>query len=114
MTTQDKLIGATLGGCQIVELLGIGGMARVYRGHQQRLGRTVAVKVLPQHYSGESSFVVRFEQEAQVMAMLHHPNIIQIYDFGEFLPDNGDPISVSSRVSKPNRSSEWPSRSKVR
>ena len=83
MTTQDKLIGATLGGCQIVELLGIGGMARVYRGHQQRLGRTVAVKVLPQHYSGESSFVVRFEQEAQVMAMLHHPNIIQIYDFGE-------------------------------
>jgi serine/threonine-protein kinase len=78
----DELIGATLGGCQLTALLGQGGMAKVYRGHQERLSRDVAVKVLPPSYVSDVSFIERFQREARAMAQLRHPNIVTIFDAG--------------------------------
>ena len=56
----DELIGAVLGHCVIDELLGQGGMARVYRGKQENLDRFVALKVLPPYYAADPAFVERF------------------------------------------------------
>lgn len=80
---QDDLVGRTLGGCQIIELLGEGGMARVYRAHQANLDRDVAVKVLPPYYAADRNFVRRFQQEAQALARFSHPNIVIIHDAGQ-------------------------------
>lgn len=80
---RDNLIGATLGHCVIEELIGEGGMARVYRARQRHLERHVAVKVLPPYYAADPAFIKRFKQEAQAMARLAHPNIIIIHDAGE-------------------------------
>jgi serine/threonine-protein kinase len=80
----DSLIGQTLGQYQIVELLGKGGMATVYRALQPSLGRSVAVKVLPPVLAGDETFVARFRREAMVVAGLAHPNILPVYDFGAF------------------------------
>lgn len=79
----DVLIGATLGGCQIMRLIGKGGMASVYHGYQPHLDREVAVKVLPPYYAADSIFVERFQREARAMARLRHPNVITIFDLGE-------------------------------
>jgi len=65
---------------RILDVLGDGGMARVFRAEDARLGRVVAVKVLHQHYLSQPEFVRRFEQEAQLAARLSHPNIVAIYD----------------------------------
>ncbi|GIW05793.1 MAG: hypothetical protein KatS3mg060_0598 [Dehalococcoidia bacterium] len=80
----DPLIGQTLGQYQIVELLGKGGMATVYRALQPALGRSVAVKVLPPVLAADETFVARFRREAMVVAGLAHPNILPVYDFGAF------------------------------
>lgn len=80
---RDNLIGATLGHCVIEELIGEGGMARVYKARQRHLERHVAVKVLPPYYAADPAFIKRFKQEAQAMARLAHPNIIIIHDAGE-------------------------------
>ncbi|HEU5438476.1 MAG TPA: protein kinase [Ktedonobacterales bacterium] len=82
----DDLIGAALGHCEIEELLGQGGMARVYRGRQASLDRVVAIKVLPPYYAADPDFVTRFELEARATARLSHPNIVIVHDAGE---DNG-------------------------
>lgn len=68
---------------QISEKVGGGGMAEVYRATDSVLGRTVAVKVLHAQYATDSDFVARFRQEAQAAANLNHPNIVNIYDWGE-------------------------------
>jgi serine/threonine protein kinase len=78
----DGLIGLTLGHCVIEELIGQGGMARVYRAYQARLDRRVAVKVLPPYYAADQNFVDRFEIESRAMARLRHPNIIIVHDAG--------------------------------
>jgi serine/threonine protein kinase len=78
----DGLIGMTLGHCVIEELIGQGGMARVYRAYQARLDRRVAVKVLPPYYAADQNFVDRFEIESRAMARLRHPNIIIVHDAG--------------------------------
>ncbi|GIW10964.1 MAG: hypothetical protein KatS3mg061_2021 [Dehalococcoidia bacterium] len=80
----DALIGQTLGQYQIVELIGRGGMATVYRGIQTALGRSVAIKVLPPLLAADEAFVARFRREAMVVAGLAHPNILPVYDFGAF------------------------------
>jgi len=78
MATQGRQV---LGGrYRILDVLGDGGMARVFRGEDTRLGRVVAVKILHQHYLSQPEFVRRFEQEAQLAARLSHPNIVAIYD----------------------------------
>ena len=78
----DNLIGMTLGHCVIEELIGQGGMARVYRAYQANLDRHVAVKVLPPYYAADPAFVERFQIESRAMAKLTHPNIIIIHDAG--------------------------------
>jgi len=81
----DLLIGVTIGdGCyRIDELIGEGGMGRVYRGEQLRLGRNVAIKVLHEGLADDGEFVRRFGREAKTLARLEHPNIVRVYDAGE-------------------------------
>jgi len=74
--------GARLGHYEIQSLLGAGGMGEVYRGHDPRLGRDVAVKILPKLFSDDPERLHRFEQEARATAALSHPNILAIYDIG--------------------------------
>ncbi len=76
------LLGSTLGHYQILEQIGLGGMATVYKAYQPGMNRLVALKVLPEHYARDPRFVKRFEREAQVVAKLEHRNIIPIYDYG--------------------------------
>lgn len=77
------LIGRTLGPYSIVEVIGVGGMATVYKARQPALQRYVALKVLHEHLARDTEFVKRFEQEARIAAALAHPNIIPIHDVGE-------------------------------
>ena len=74
--------GTKLGHYEVQSLLGAGGMGEVYRGHDPRLGRDVAVKVLPQLFSEDPERLRRFEQEARAAAALSHPNILAVYDVG--------------------------------
>jgi serine/threonine-protein kinase len=75
------LTGTRLGQYEIVERLGGGGMAVVYRSVQQPLGREVALKALSSELFQDDGFVKRFESEAKTLAKLDHPNILPIYDF---------------------------------
>ena len=74
--------GATLGPYEIIALIGAGGMGEVYRARDSRLGRDVAVKILPAQYSTDPDRLRRFEQEARAAGMLNHPAILSIYDIG--------------------------------
>ena len=74
--------GVRLGAYEIVSLIGSGGMGEVYRARDPRLGRDVAIKVLPAAFSGDPDRLHRFEQEARAAAALNHPNIIAVYDIG--------------------------------
>jgi eukaryotic-like serine/threonine-protein kinase len=76
------MIGKTVSHYQIVEKLGQGGMGEVYRARDTRLGRDVAVKVLPSHLADDPSALVRFEREAKSVAALSHPNILTLFDVG--------------------------------
>ncbi len=80
---KDELIGTRIGHYLIQEPLGQGGMARVYKGYQEHLDRTVAIKVLPSYYAADPNFVNRFKREAQAMARLSHPSIVTVHDAGE-------------------------------
>jgi serine/threonine-protein kinase len=75
-----ELIGQKLGRYQIIEELGRGGMAVVYKAYQPSLNRYVAIKVLPPQFTFDEEFVQRFLREAQSAAALHHPNIVTIHD----------------------------------
>ena len=79
----EELIGKQLGAFQIVEPLGEGGMASVYKAYHPRMDRYVALKILPRHFSENPEFVSRFKLEARAIAKLEHPNILPVYDFGE-------------------------------
>ena len=80
---ESLLPGSTLGRYQVVEAIGRGGMASVFRAHDPELNRFVAIKVLPSFHADDPTFVQRFRQEAQAVARLSHPNVIQVHDFGE-------------------------------
>jgi Tol biopolymer transport system component len=80
------MIGQTLGPYAVVAKLGEGGMGEVYRAHDARLGRHVALKILPDAYASDPERLARFRREAQTLASLNHPNIAQIYG----LEDSGD------------------------
>jgi beta-lactam-binding protein with PASTA domain len=76
-------IGTVLGGrYRLVELLGQGGMATIYRARDGQLERDVAVKVLRPEYGADPDFVARFRHEAQSVASLNHPGIVAVYDYG--------------------------------
>src|SRR5262249_21707670 len=74
--------GQQLGSYQILSLLGVGGMGVVYKGHDVRLNRSVAIKVLPRDKMSDPERKRRFVQEAKAASALNHPNIITIYDIG--------------------------------
>src|SRR5437867_2465068 len=74
--------GARLGPYEILAPLGAGGMGEVYRATDTRLGREVAIKVLPEHMAKDPQALARFEREAKAVAALSHPNILAIHDFG--------------------------------
>src|SRR5579863_3794431 len=84
--------GERLGPYEIYGLIGKGGMGEVYRARDTRLDRTVAIKILPAEFSAQEERLRRFEQEAQVLGALSHPNLLAIYDVGA---QNGTHFLVS-------------------
>src|SRR5438034_1006235 len=74
--------GTKLGPYEIVAPLGAGGMGEVYRARDTRLGREVAIKVLPESFSKDPDRLRRFEQEARAASQLNHPNIVTVHEFG--------------------------------
>lgn len=81
---QDPLIGTTLGSYEITEAIGAGGMARIYKGYHAELKRYAAIKVVNWGLQEDPEFTERFRREAQAIASLRHPNIVQIFDFGKY------------------------------
>lgn len=84
--------GTRLGPYEIVAPIGAGGMGEVYRARDPRLGRDVAVKVLPASFSSDPERMRRFEQEARAAGLLNHPNVTAVYDIGTV---DGSPYVVS-------------------
>ncbi len=80
----DTLIGRTIGQYKILEKIGQGGMAEVYKGFQPNLNRYVAIKVLGRTLRDDPVFTKRFQREAQASASLRHANVIRIFDYGAF------------------------------
>src|SRR4029453_1951191 len=80
---QSVLSGRRLGAYQILAPIGAGGMGEVYRARDTRLGREVAIKILPRAFTADASRLARFEREARVLASLNHPHIAAIYGFEE-------------------------------
>jgi hypothetical protein len=74
--------GTRLGPYEILAPIGAGGMGEVYRARDSRLGRDVAIKVLPEHLANDPTALIRFEHEAKAVAALAHPNILVLYDVG--------------------------------
>jgi len=75
--------GTRLGPYEIVSAIGAGGMGEVYRARDPRLGRDVAIKVLPASFSKDPDRLKRFEQEARAAGVLNHPNLTIVYDIGQ-------------------------------
>jgi eukaryotic-like serine/threonine-protein kinase len=84
--------GSKLGPYEIQSSIGAGGMGEVYRARDPRLGREVAIKILPASFSSDRDRLQRFEQEARAAAALNHPNILAIFDIGS---ESGAPYVVS-------------------
>jgi Tol biopolymer transport system component len=84
--------GTRLGRYEVIAPLGAGGMGEVFRARDTRLGRDVALKVLPDRFSDDRRMLVRFETEAKAVAALSHPNILALFDVGE---EGGVPFAVT-------------------
>src|SRR3954468_5517037 len=89
------MTGRKLGNYEVLDKLGEGGMGEVWRARDSRLNRDVAVKVLPDSVFGDPARRVRFEQEAQALGALNHPNIVAVYDVGQ---SDGQAYIVSELV----------------
>lgn len=87
--------GTRLGAYEIVELIGAGGMGKVYRARDAKLGRDVAVKVLPERVAKDRERLRRFEREARLLAQLNHPNVATIHGLEEH---DGEPFLVMELV----------------
>lgn len=81
--SEDTLIGKQLDEYRLEDLLGKGGMARVYRALDVRLKRWVAIKVIDSPFRSDSDYIKRFEREAQAIAQLEHPHVVRLYRYGE-------------------------------
>jgi eukaryotic-like serine/threonine-protein kinase len=88
MVEESLMIGKTLGHYQIISQIGKGGMGEVFQAKDQKLGRDVALKVLPDEFAREADRVARFQREAKVLASLNHPYIAAIYGLEEFSGTN--------------------------
>jgi eukaryotic-like serine/threonine-protein kinase len=84
--------GKSVGNYKVVSAIGAGGMGEVYRAHDSRLDREVAIKLLPADFANDQERLRRFEQEAKATSALNHPNILSVYDIGEH---EGSPFIVS-------------------
>ncbi|MEQ1643842.1 MAG: protein kinase [Pyrinomonadaceae bacterium] len=89
---EEKEVGSSIGNYRIVSKIGAGGMGEVYKAHDSRLDREVAIKVLPSEMSNDEDRLRRFEQEAKATSALNHPNILTVYDIGEH---DGSPFIVA-------------------
>ena len=87
--------GATLGLYEVLAPLGAGGMGEVYRARDTRLGRDVAIKILPGDVAGDAERLARFRREAHVLASLNHPHVAAIYGLEE---SGGKPLLVLEMV----------------
>ena len=74
--------GTRFGSCEVISLLGAGGMGEVYRARDARLGRDVAVKILPAGFAADAERLARFEQEARAAGSINHPNLLTIHELG--------------------------------
>ncbi len=107
------LIGKTIGRYRIIQHLGRGGMAEVYKAYQTSLDRHVAIKVMHAFLTDEKDFLARFEREAKAVATLRHPSIVQVYDFDaehdmyymvmEFI----DGVTLKSMLESMQERGEW-------
>lgn len=80
---QESLAGKTFGHYRLLSVLGIGGMGEVYLARDERLGRQLALKILPPHFVADDMRVERFAREARAVSALNHPNIVTVYDVGQ-------------------------------
>ncbi|MCB2160535.1 SUMF1/EgtB/PvdO family nonheme iron enzyme [bacterium] len=78
-----QYIGREIGGIRILEKIGEGGMAKVYKAYQSAFDRVLALKILPDYYSSDEKYIQRFQQEARVIASLEHRHILPVYAVGE-------------------------------
>ena len=78
-----SLLGRQIGGYQVISLLGAGGMGEVYEARDGKLGRKVAIKILPASFANDAERLARFQREARMLAALNHPNIATIYGLEE-------------------------------
>src|SRR6202171_1380409 len=88
-----------IAGYMLLEQIGYGGMAVVYRARQEALDRTVAIKILSENMAASSEFMERFRREARTSANLRHPNVITVHDFGE--DERGVPYLVMEYIEGP-------------
>jgi serine/threonine protein kinase/ABC-type branched-subunit amino acid transport system substrate-binding protein len=80
---EEVLVGHTLAAYRLMEKLGRGGMASVYKAYEPSLDRYVAIKILPRHFAHDPTFITRFRREAKAIARLNHPNIVPVFNFGK-------------------------------
>jgi eukaryotic-like serine/threonine-protein kinase len=92
VTLMQLAPGTKVGPYEIRSSIGAGGMGEVYHAVDTRLGRDVALKVLPETFARDANRLRRFEQEARAVAALNHPNILSVFDIGQ---ENGTPFLVS-------------------
>jgi serine/threonine-protein kinase len=87
----DELIGKLVGGYEILNQIGQGGMATVYRAQQISMNRIVALKMLPRQFLNDDTYLQRFEREVKIVSQLEHRSIVPVHDYGQY---NGQPYIV--------------------
>jgi serine/threonine protein kinase len=92
----DELIGKKIGGYEVLNVIGRGGMATVYKAQQISMNRVVALKVLPRQFVNDDTYMQRFHREVKIIAQLEHRNIVPVHDYGEF---EGQPYIVMRYMS---------------
>lgn len=110
----DKYVGKKLDGrYEIQELIGVGGMATVYKAKDIKNNRTVAIKILKDEFSQNSEFIRRFKNESKAIAVLSHPNIVKVYDvsFGDVMQyivmEFIDGITLKEYIEQQEKSIDW-------
>ena len=111
----DQYIGKLLDNrYEILEQIGLGGMARVFRARDHRLNRLVAIKVLREDLAQDAEFRRRFHDESQAVAMLSHPNIVAVYDVSRtseleyIVMELIDGITLKQYMQKKGNKLNWP------